>query len=684
MKKNNSRIRKILTIGIASIIIIIVAIFAIIFSLNLLYKMNNRNEETIIADNNEIVLGNQKVLYIDLTKNPNDYKKIKTEKNEIQTQQKNDVNSKNEINSKKEINIQNIDDNKLEKTNETDQNNINADNNIEKSLMIETTNIEDITKAGNVESVVKIAKDIYCLHYNNEKDAELAYNNLKDNNLIENICKNEKVTMLEYNTLEIPTEVNAQGISGNNYAWGTETTGLGRFLMKENYNKNAKDIRVAVLDSGVRTTHEVFKNEQTADRIDLTNSYNYVYKNTNIADDNGHGTMVAGIIAESTSNNVKIVPIKTLASDGNGNLSDVLEAIASVKDSVDVINLSLGLDKSKLNSKTIEIAEKVLKEAYDDNKIIICATGNDGKESVYYPACSDYTISVGATTHDNEIAKFSNYGETVDFSAPGQALILPYYTGDNLYNSSFEPGSDEYNKNSGTSFATPFVSAAATLIKSENQNYSVEEVKNILKNNSEDFGDVGKDKFFGYGAINFDINMFKKPAIISIETTKKNEETLIIEAYAVSGNNMTDWCCTLSSDEPISSDWRKIENPVKYLKMTVASIPNKDAYLWVKDEKGNITKQLVINQENYGDLNENKQIDIGDILLIQRHIAQSNSTEIANKHPEWKLSDEKLKAADINKNNTIDVGDILKLQRYIAATNSTETAKKHSEWLNLN
>ena len=57
----------------------------------------------------------------------------------------------------------------------------------------------------------------------------------------------------------------------------------------------------------------------------------------------GHGTMVSGIIAEGTSNNVKIVPIKTLNNEGEGGLIAVLEAMKVVSNKVDVINLSLGM-----------------------------------------------------------------------------------------------------------------------------------------------------------------------------------------------------------------------------------------------------------------------------------------------------------------------------------------------------
>ena len=119
---------------------------------------------------------------------------------------------------------------------------------------------------------------------------------------------------------------------------------------------------------------------------------------------------------------------------------------------------------------------------------------------------------------------------------------------------------------------------------------------------------------------------------------------------------------------------------------------NTTEIITLKDLVGNEVKQTITISnidktlkpvKTTGDVNENNKIDIGDILLIKRHMAYTNSTIVANKHTDWKLSDEKTKIGDINKNGKIDIGDILKLQRYISASNSKEVAQKHKDWLNL-
>ena len=112
---------------------------------------------------------------------------------------------------------------------------------------------------------------------------------------------------------------------------------------------------------------------------------------------------------------------------------------------------------------------------------------------------------------------------------------------------------------------------------------------------------------------------------------------------------------------------------------------NIDENVTIKDLAGNGKKinikiYNIVNGKR-GDLNENNQIDIGDVMLMHRHIAQSNSAETAQKHPDWKLSDEKIALGDLNNNNQIDVGDCIIIQRYIAANNNPSVANEHPDWL---
>lgn len=693
--------KKLIKESLAIIIITIIAlslVSGIIISINILAE---KNKEQVWAETNTIKIGEEEILYVDLTKKSDDYIKINQPKEE-----------QHQLSTNNESNV--------EKTNEDNQNSPKTyeDNPYStKTIMIKTSNIDKITQADNIESIAKISEDLYTIHYSNSEDTKKGYESLKEDEAIEDVIKDYKVSALESDQEDINLE--AQSVPNGKEAWGIYDTGLVRYKYMLNQRNANQDIKVAVLDTGVRTTHEVFKNVNNGDRLDLTDSYNYISKNKNISDDNGHGTMVAGIIAEGTSNNVKIVPVKTLDSAGEGSLMAVLEAMQAVVNKVDVINLSLGIDENEIDTNSKKYFDEFIKSIYNSGVMIVCASGNKGEENVYYPASSNYTIAVGAVDSDKQIASFSNFGNTLDFTAPGKYLTLPYYTSDNLYNSEV-PNS----RSSGTSFASPFISSAIAMIKTENKNYTSEQVKNALIQNAEDLGTQGKDKYFGYGFINFDIGKFSKPVISSIEANqnKNNPDMVDIITYATCGNLITHRAFTNTNKEPALDEWKQPKNgPGKTISFTLTAPSDKDWYLWIKDEKGNIIhKQIYIakfSQDStsntstntnsitntntnantntstesgtettdtmYGDLNKNKRIDIGDLLKLKRHIAQENDKSVAQKYSDWKLSNEEITIGDVNNNGRIDIGDILKIQRYIAAQNSAEVKAKHPDWAKL-
>ena len=105
--------------------------------------------------------------------------------------------------------------------------------------------------------------------------------------------------------------------------------------------------------------------------------------------------------------------------------------------------------------------------------------------------------------------------------------------------------------------------------------------------------------------------------------------------------------------------------------------------LTATDKVGNTTIVNFTIKYTRGEVNGNNQIDIGDVLLLLRHIAQSNSEKTQQKHPDWKLSNKKVIIGDFNRNNKIDIGDVLKLQRYMAAKASKSVSNKHPDWLNI-
>ena len=164
------------------------------------------------------------------------------------------------------------------------------------------------------------------------------------------------------------------------------------------------------------------------------------------------------------------------------------------------------------------------------------------------------------------------------------------------------------------------------------------------------------------------------------------EEPIIELKYSIKDRTNQNVIATITANEEVQevTGWTLSQDKKTLTKVYES---NTTETVSIKDIIGNETK-LTINISNIyktlkGDVNENNKIDIGDILLLKRHLAYTNSTSIANKHLNWKLSDEKIQIGDLNNNGKIDIGDILKLQRYISASNSKEVAEKHKDWLNL-
>src|SRR6185295_3190194 len=144
--------------------------------------------------------------------------------------------------------------------------------------------------------------------------------------------------------------------------------------------------------------------------------YNFVGKNEIAADDQGHGTHVAGTIAQTTNNGIgvaglahcaKLMPVKVLSGRGWGTMADVAEGIRWAADhGAQVINLSLG---SSAKSKVVENASTY---AYKKGVVVVAAAGNSGK-SVGYPAAYEGAIAVSATDNKDSIAWFSSRGPEV-------------------------------------------------------------------------------------------------------------------------------------------------------------------------------------------------------------------------------------------------------------------------------
>lgn len=208
-------------------------------------------------------------------------------------------------------------------------------------------------------------------------------------------------------------------------------------------------------------------------------------------DPNGHGTHVAGIISAVTNNQkgvaglapgVSILPVQVLDADGFGDHANIANGIIWATDNgADVINLSLGGEESS------DALRAAVEYANSRGVVLVAAAGNSGASSnaPMYPAAYPEVIAVAASAPDGSGAMFSNSGSYVDISAPGFAILSTIPSGYTYY--------------SGTSQASPFVAAAASMLLANGVPAS--EVQKRLQASARDVAPIGRDDATGAGLL---------------------------------------------------------------------------------------------------------------------------------------------------------------------------------------
>ena len=127
--------------------------------------------------------------------------------------------------------------------------------------------------------------------------------------------------------------------------------------------------------------------------------------------------------------------------------------------------------------------------AHSQGVVLVAAAGNEGTNVPQYPAAYSKVIAVSATTADGRLAPFSTRGDWVDLVAPGTGILSTSKSG-------------SYDRQSGTSMSTPFVSGLAGLLAS--QGLSAHSIRQRMQSSARDLGPQGHDPHFGHGSIDAD------------------------------------------------------------------------------------------------------------------------------------------------------------------------------------
>jgi serine protease len=291
-----------------------------------------------------------------------------------------------------------------------------------------------------------------------------------------------------------------------------------------------RGVVVAVIDSGVAYENRgKFRRAPDLGGSRFTKArYDWVDNDRHPDDEESHGTHVTGTIAQQTNNalgltglayNVKIMPLRVLDSEGNGDGADIARAIRyAVRHHANVINMSVEFDTS-LRAGDIPDVIAALHYAAKKKVVLVAASGNEGISKVAYPARDSQVISVGATTFDGCRADYSNAGPGLDLVAPGggqdadsrsnakdKANCHPTSADRQIVQQTLWRDVRHFKLVGfeGTSFATPHVTAAAALLiatRRLGKHPTPAAIKARLKATARDLGAPGDDSHYGAGLL---------------------------------------------------------------------------------------------------------------------------------------------------------------------------------------
>ena len=385
---------------------------------------------------------------------------------------------------------------------------------------------KELTDNYNAKSVNKTNSGKYILKYETEEETKKAYESLKQDSNIQNVNIDINIQLQEVEPMYITYTVSGTSMQ----SWGIFTMGLDKMQEIINNSTTKNDIVVAVIDTGFDLENEIFKNHNLQSRID-SRYINIIDNSKSIGDDYsvtangqtrllGHGTHTGSIVLDATPDNVKVLPIK-VSEGGSLSLTYISEGLRyAIDQNVDVINLSLGWKRQSTIKAIENEIQGLIEEAVQKGITVIAAAGNGDNNGVrestaqIYPVSYNDVIGVAALnskliTKENNVINyqsynaaknsgisnliytdFSNYGDAIDYSAPGEFIICLTPTGSVFGNCGIVQG---------TSHSAPHLAATVATIKSYKKDLSLEQINKILQYYSLDLGTEGRDNDYGYG-----------------------------------------------------------------------------------------------------------------------------------------------------------------------------------------
>ena len=241
----------------------------------------------------------------------------------------------------------------------------------------------------------------------------------------------------------------------------------------------AEGVTVAILDTGIAYRDDGrFLRSPDFVAAQFAKGFDYIDDDRLPLDENGHGTHIAGTIAEKTDNAValtglayraKLMPVRVLDRNGRGQASGIARGIRfAVAHGADVINMSFNFGCGK----RVPDVDEALREAFERGVVTVASAGNRGSETcVSEPATGPRVIGVGGTTEGGCLGDYSLAGAKIDLVAPGGGIPVascPSVSARPIYQVTLRAGSTRAfgipGNYVGTSMAAAHVSAVAAMV----------------------------------------------------------------------------------------------------------------------------------------------------------------------------------------------------------------------------
>lgn len=265
---------------------------------------------------------------------------------------------------------------------------------------------------------------------------------------------------------------------------------------------------IGVIDTGIRATHQDLAGKVIGGRNFCPSLFCLIGAvNANAwADDNGHGTHVAGIAGAHGNNglgtpgvayspNIRFLAVKVCGGPlGLCNAAGITNGIIwAVDNGAHVLNLSLG------GGAPSAATQNALQYALNNNVLPVCASGNDGAATVSFPAAFPQCMAVGSSNWSDQRSSYSNYGPQIEVVAPGgdTSASQPH----SLILASYFSNDTSYAYLAGTSMATPQVAGLAALLRATGMTDAAA-IRQQIRNTADDLGPAGFDNEYGHGRIN--------------------------------------------------------------------------------------------------------------------------------------------------------------------------------------